>query len=90
MVEVLYEVWIEFGFNSATSVVNIPLPKLRRGREGSKGLGLNIFYYEVGYNHRNWGAHGCSMDLLVEGVVEGEVGDIEAKREQGDNVVGHQ
>ena len=32
------------------------------------------------------------MDLLVEGVVESEVevGGIEAKCEQGDNVVGHQ
>ena len=67
VVEVLHEVC----FNSATSVVNIPLPKPRRGGEGNKDLGLNIFYYEVGCNRRNWGAHGCSMDLLVEGVVEG-------------------
>ena len=51
VVEVFYEVC----FDGATSVVNIALPKMRRGGEGNKGLGLNIFHYDVSYNLRSWG-----------------------------------
>ena len=47
-----------------------------------------MIHYEAGYNYRNWGVHGSSMDLLVEEFAEGEVGDIEAKLEQRDNVIG--
>lgn len=86
VVKVFYEVC----FTGATSVIDILLPKTRRGGEGNKGSGLNIFHYEISYNHRDWGAHGSSMDLLVEGVAEGEEGGIETKPEQGDDVVGRQ
>ena len=57
------EVFCEVCFNGAISVVNIPLPKTRRGGEGNKGLGLNIFHYDVSYNLRSWGAHGRSEDM---------------------------
>ena len=42
---------------------------------------LNIFHYKVSYHYRDWGTLGCAMDLLVEGVTEGEISGIEAKFE---------
>ena len=53
--------------------VYIPLPETGWGGEGSEGSRLYIFHYKVGYHYRNWGSHGCAMDLLVKGIAEGKV-----------------
>ena len=42
-----------------------------------------IFYYRVGYHYRNWGSHGCAMDLLVKGIAKGKVCGIQAELEEG-------
>ena len=53
------------------------------GGEGSGGSGLYIFHYKVGYHYRNWGSHGCAMDLLVKGIAKGKVCGIQAELDEG-------
>ena len=74
-VKIVYKVRPE----STTGVIYISFPELGWEGVGAKGSGLNIFHYQVGYNYRNWGTHGCTMDLLVEGVTKGKIGGIETK-----------
>ena len=62
------EVW----FDGATSVINMPFLQPSRGGEGNKDSGLNIFHYEVSYNHKNWEPIAVPWISLVEGVAEGE------------------
>lgn len=59
-------------------------------RESKQGLWFNIFHHNINYNHRDWGAHGSSIELSVEGATEGKVDGIQVKVEQGDYVVSHQ
>ena len=79
----MVEVFDKVSFHGAARVIDISIPKPRRGRERAKCPGLDIFHHEVHHNNRDWRAHGSAMHLPMEGVAERKVSGIEAELKQG-------